>query len=146
MAIGTLAFVGTARSTTTYIYQPTITVIKKPRPVQQNYSVEFLKDFVGEVSIKQQLDTQDYNDIVATIQCESSFFADPPHNNISWGVAQFTPVTWHDFGHGDIMNPISQIEVMVSMWNKWEMHKGTPRQMKNRWDCYRLGLYKKYEK
>ncbi len=64
------------------------------------------------------------------ISCESGFHIDPlPHNHISWGIAQFTPATWKDFGHGDIMNPLIQIDVMSHMWSKG---------LQNRWDCYRM--------
>ena len=69
------------------------------------------------------------------IQCESGWniFAD---NGISYGLAQFTPATWHDFGEGDIMNPHTQIRTMAKMWKNPKL--------RNRWDCYRFGLYKKF--
>ena len=69
---------------------------------------------------------------IAVINCESGFQVNPKHNNISWGIAQFTPATWHDYGYGDIMNPVSQINVMAKMWSLG---------LANRWDCFRLGLY-----
>lgn len=62
------------------------------------------------------------------LQCEGGFNVDPlPHNGISWGVAQFTPPTWEDFGHGDIMNPYWQIKTMAKMWAMG---------LQNRWDCF----------
>lgn len=69
--------------------------------------------------------------ISSVIDCEnSSWSVDPlPHNNVSWGFAQFTPATWKDFGHGEIMNPYSQIEVMVKMFNMG---------LSKRWDCAKI--------
>lgn len=64
----------------------------------------------------------------AVIACESGFRVDPlPHNGISWGIAQFTPDTWKDFGTGDIMNPYWQIKTMAKMWKMG---------LQNRWDCF----------
>lgn len=63
----------------------------------------------------------------AVIACESSWNwkAD---NGISYGIAQFTPATWEDFGFGDIMNPYSQIQVMARMWKNPVLRL--------RWDCF----------
>ncbi len=63
----------------------------------------------------------------AVILCESGWQINPRHNNISWGIAQFTPSTWHDYGYGDIMNPLSQLDVMSKMWSKG---------LQDRWDCF----------
>lgn len=71
----------------------------------------------------------DYDEMSAVIQCESGWRVDPPHNNISWGIAQFTPDTWTDFGSGDIMNPYTQLDVMAKMWSKG---------LHGRWDCYKI--------
>lgn len=70
-----------------------------------------------------------YSQIYNVIMCESGWRINPPHNNISFGIAQFTPATWKDFGQGDIMNPYTQITVMVKMWNKG---------LEKRWDCFKI--------
>lgn len=85
-----------------------------------------LKALLKDISVKYGLD---YQKMEAVVQCESGWQIDPPHNNISWGIAQFTPATWEDFGYGDIMNPYSQLEVMGKMWSKGLM---------SRWDCYKI--------
>lgn len=63
------------------------------------------------------------------IACESSWniFAD---NGVSYGIAQFTPATWKDFGEGDIMNPYMQIHVMAKMW--------VNPLLRSRWNCLKL--------
>lgn len=76
----------------------------------------------------------DYDKMSAVISCESGWRIDPPHNNISWGIAQFTPETWKDFGGGDIMDPYAQIRVMSIMWSK---------HLEGRWDCYHILFDKK---
>jgi hypothetical protein len=88
------------------------------------------------VYVEENMDKKDAEEMTATIMCESGFQVDPKHNGISWGVAQFTPATWKDFGYGDIMNPEAQLLTMARIWGKY----------KNRWDCFRLGLYKQYLK
>lgn len=62
------------------------------------------------------------------ITCESNYFwhAD---NGVSYGIAQFTPATWHDFGKGNIFNPYKQLDVMARMWKN--------PLLRLRWDCYR---------
>lgn len=64
----------------------------------------------------------------AVVACESGYniYA---NNGISYGIAQFTPVTWKDFGHGDIFNPLTQLETMARMWKN--------PLLRLRWDCYR---------
>ena len=64
---------------------------------------------------------------IAVIDCESSWNWNPKPNGISWGIAQFTPPTWKDFGQGDIMNPYVQLETMAKMWKMG---------LQERWDCY----------
>ena len=135
MVIGTLAIAGFAKSSTTYIYQPSVHRITVERPITYVYATDWLKGYLGEVSIKYGLPANDYSEMVATIQCESGWQIYPKPNHISWGIAEFTPPTWQEFGYGDIMNPVSQINIMVKMWKVG---------LAKRWDCYRLGLYKKY--
>ena len=72
---------------------------------------------------------QEYEKMLAVIQCESGFLIDPPHNGISWGIAQFTKPTWQDFGYGDIMNPLIQLDVMGKMLNNGLI---------GRWDCAKI--------
>jgi hypothetical protein len=66
---------------------------------------------------------------IKTIDCESGFQVDPKHNGISWGVAQFTPDTWKDYGYGNILNPEYQLETMARMWSQG---------LQKRWDCWRM--------
>ena len=88
--------------------------------------------------LKTQFDTYEISDQLkiaeAVIQCESSWniYA---NNGISFGILQFTKPTWKEFGSGDIYNPYWQIKTFAKMVKSglW-----------NRWDCKRLGLYKKY--
>ena len=61
------------------------------------------------------------------ISCESSWNINAS-NKISYGIAQFTPATWKDFGYGDILNPLSQLDVMAKMWKDG---------LQGRWDCFR---------
>ncbi len=63
------------------------------------------------------------------IMCESSWNPNPKPNGISFGIAQFTKDTWKDFGEGDIMNPYSQLEVMVKMFRDG---------FAERWDCFKM--------
>lgn len=128
-----VAFIGTVSSSKTYRYQLAFTTTTAERPRLHFYSTEYLKDFASEVAIKYGLGPTVSQEMMATIQCESSWSIDPPHNNISWGIAQFTPATWKEFGYGDIMNPQSQLTIMAKMW-----HNG----LENRWDCWRLKLIK----
>jgi hypothetical protein len=66
--------------------------------------------------------------VAKIIACESSWniLAD---NSVSYGLLQFTPATWKQFGYGDIMNPYSQIKVMAKMWHD---------KLQHRWDCYSI--------
>jgi hypothetical protein len=86
------------------------------------------------MGVKYLLTTTQSQEMMATITCESGWQIYPKPNNISWGIAQFTPATWKGFGYGDIMNPLSQLDTMAKMWSKG---------LANRWDCYRLKLYEK---
>ena len=133
MIIGTSAWASTIESSKTYTYQLTSTVIKNPRPILYVYSTEYLKDYVGEASIKYGLSPTQYQEIIKTVNCESGWQIYPKKNHISWGISQFTPPTWKRFGHGDIMDPISQLDVMAKMWSMG---------LQDRWDCFRLKLYK----
>ena len=72
---------------------------------------------------------QSYEMMSAVLQCESGWQVDPPRNGISFGIAQFTIPTWHDFGYGDIMDPYIQLEVMGKMWSMG---------LNKRWDCYKM--------
>ena len=67
------------------------------------------------------------------IACESSWDINAD-NGVSYGIAQFTPPTWVDFGRGDIMNPFIQLEVMAKMWG---VHH-----LQSRWDCYNMLFFK----
>lgn len=90
-------------------------------------SREVLKRFLRARLISYGIEDQ-YNTVEAVVFCESSWRVDPPHNGISWGIAQFTPPTWKDFGYGDIMNPYNQLDTMAKMW-------ANPK-LRNRWDCH----------
>ena len=101
--------------------------ITEPRPVLKDYSREALKRYLSETfaiyGIADQIPMAE-----ATILCESgwNWKAD---NGISYGIAQFTPATWYDFGHGDIFDPYVQIQTMAKMWS---------RGLQKRWDCWRM--------
>jgi hypothetical protein len=133
--VGTLAFADTVQSITINTQQLPVTTITVKRPILNFYSTVFLKDYASEESVKYGLTDAQHTILMATISCESGWNIHPKPNHISWGIVEFTPATWHDFGHGDIMNPITQIDTMIKMWSNG---------LENRWDCYRLGLYKKY--
>ena len=114
--------------------QPVITVESKPKEIKtgKNYYQGVLITRAGLISYLETVFTQEGIEdqiprAIEVIQCESGFQVDPKHNGISWGVAQFTPPTWEDFGEGDIMNPHAQLRVMARMWRKG---------LQNRWDCY----------
>lgn len=126
--IAILAIISYARSETIHTYQLPLKETTVERPSQQVYSTEYLKSYVGEVSIKYGLSAEKYQQIMATIQCESNWnvLAD---NGISFGIAQFTPATWKDFGSGDIMNPLTQLEVMARMFSQ---------HLEHRWDCAKI--------
>jgi hypothetical protein len=127
VVIATLAWAGLAKSSNVYTYKLTESSITVQHPIQKVYAVDYLKRYVGEMSIQYGLSPQGYQELVATIQCESNFQIDPKHNGISWGIAQFTKPTWNKEGIGDIMNPITQIEVMVRMWKN---------NQEPQWDCW----------
>lgn len=132
--IGTLAIPSIVQSSKINSYQVVVPSKAVERPFKYVYSTEFLKDYAANMGIKYGLSPLQFTNLVATIMCESGFQVDPKHNNISWGIGQFTKPTWDQFGRGDIMNPLIQLDVMVSMWKNNSA----------RWDCFRLGLYKKY--
>lgn len=128
------AFIGTVSSSKIYTYQPAVVSITEKRPRLYDQSTSYLKSYASEASIKYGLSPTVSQEMMETIQCESGWRVDPPHNNISWGISQFTPDTWEQFGYGDIMNPVSQLNVMAMMWGEYHLQ--------NRWDCYRLNLIK----
>lgn len=70
----------------------------------------------------------------AIISCESNWNINAD-NGISFGILQFTKPTWKDFGTGNIFNPYWQIQTFAKMYKNG---------LRDRWDCYRLGLYKKF--
>ena len=122
--------------------QNTVHIADTVKPLPDNVSLyqgiqvtkENLKQVLayefGTYGLESQIQTAE-----AVVACESGFQVDPPHNGVSWGIAQFTKPTWKDFGYGDIMNPLSQVQVMAKMFS---------RGLQNRWDCFRTGAYKKY--
>ena len=111
--------------------------LSKTLDYQEYQGVRLTKNDLKDM-LKTQFDTYGISDQLkvaeAIISCESGWniYAD---NGISFGILQFTKPTWKDFGSGDIMNPYWQIKTFASMWS---------RGLKNRWDCFRLGYYKKY--
>lgn len=60
------------------------------------------------------------------LDCESGYQVNAS-NGISFGIFQFTKSTWHDFGHGDIYNPMVQVEVATKMWKNG---------LQSRWDYF----------
>lgn len=98
---------------------------QKPRPVQQDYSREgltrYLEDTFAKYGIEDQIPTAK-----RIILCESSWNV-RASSGISFGIFQYTAPTWHDFGHGDIWDPLVQIETTARIVKKegW-----------GRWDCY----------
>ncbi len=101
---------------------------KAPRPYQGvKVSKQDIQEMVSEqftlYGIASQIPTA-----LKVVQCESGFNINAD-NGISYGVAQFTPATWKDFGHGNIFNPLYQIETMAKMWKIG---------LQKRWDCYRM--------
>lgn len=94
--------------------------------VAQNASTARLKEYLRKVftsyGIEDQIPTAE-----KIIACESSWNILAHNGTISYGLLEYTPNTWHDFGHGDIMNPLVQIEVTAKIVKRegWE-----------RWDCF----------
>ncbi len=116
--IATFAWIGTANSSTTYTYQPTVTKTTAEHSIIYLYSTDYLKDYVGEVSIKYGLTPTQYQEMMAVIQAESGFQIYPKPNGVSWGIAQFIPSTFKLNCKGDLMNPVGQIDCMTKMWSK----------------------------
>jgi len=85
-----------------------------------------LKDYLKYEFAKYGIEDQ-YDRAVSVVFCESGWNVNPKPNGISYGIAQFTKPTWQDFGHGDIMNPYNQLEVMANMWSL---------KLQGRWDCF----------
>lgn len=76
-----------------------------------------------------------YPVLESTVMCENGFKTSGwSYNNSSYGIAQFRPVTFGELCKGDINSPYDQLSCMARIWKGY----------KNRWDCFRLGLYKKY--
>lgn len=102
----------------------------------QNFQIRPYKVYISKQGLKEAIEFQFTKYRIAdqigmvekVIQCESGWnvLAD---NGVSYGLLQFTPATWQDFGYGDIMNPYSQIETTAKMWSKG---------LQRRWDCYRM--------
>lgn len=93
----------------------------------ENPTKEQLKDYLKLVFEKEGISDQ-LARAEQVITCESGWnvFAD---NGISYGIAQFTPDTWNDYGYGDIMDPYKQIEMMAKMWKN---------NLQSRWDCFKV--------
>lgn len=90
-------------------------------------TVKELKDF-----LTQLVNTYggNYALIDDVIQCESGWRTDVySRNNISYGIAQFTPPTFSDFCDGEYKDPYAQLTCMVKMFNKG---------LSSRWDCVRI--------
>lgn len=119
--------VGSSKSPTIDTHQLAVPSKTAERPSKYVYSTEFLKDYASEMAIQYGLTPLQFTHMLSTIKCESDWQIYPKPNHISWGIAQFTPPTWKDFGHGDIMDPLVQLEIMAKMWKAG---------LQNRWDCY----------
>ncbi len=128
--VGILAFGGTVQSQKIYTYKlATISVQPQKRPVQNAYSIDYLKGFSGKVSIKYGLSPEQYLQMMQTIQCESGWKTDTfSHGKISYGISQYTPPTFLDFCDGDYKDPLAQLNCMAKMF-----HAG----LEKRWDCWR---------
>lgn len=74
-----------------------------------------LRAYLKKVAV---LDGLDYDIISNVVQHESGFRVNPPHNGVSWGIAQFTKATWKAYGFNDIMDPYRQLFVMGMMWRE----------------------------
>lgn len=125
-----LAFAGTATSSKTYTYQLTDSSTTTISLLPEIYSVEYLKGYVGEVSIKYGLSGQQYQDMMNIVTCESNWnvlaFNDLGN---SYGVAQYQPTTFKENCSGDYKDPVAQLNCMAQM---------IKRGMIERWDCFRL--------
>lgn len=88
---------------------------------------EGLKSYLSEVFTYNGI--EDYIPLAEKIiLCESGWNIQAS-NGISFGILQFTPPTWADFGEGDIWNPHTQIRTMAKM-----IRLG----LIGRWDCYQI--------
>lgn len=72
-----------------------------------------------------------YEQFYNTIDGESSFLVDPPHNNDSRGIAQYTLDTW--LGNcsktDERLDAVKSLNCMAIMWSKGQQY---------RWDAYCL--------
>lgn len=117
------------------VQQQTVNITEdktKEKPTASLYqgikiSREGLKSYLSVIFTKYGIEDQ-IPIAEAVIACESSWNINA-NNGISFGLLQFTPATWKDFGYGDIMNPQSQIITMAKMWK---------RGLQGRWDCWRM--------
>lgn len=97
----------------------------QPTSLQLPPTTAELKAYLLKVSV---LYGQDYQKMAATIRCESSWKTNTySTSHISYGISQFTPATWKDYGIGDYKNPFDQLLTMAKMWRLG---------LAKRWDCY----------
>ena len=117
------------------VQAPTIRIenastVKPPqelRPVKQDYSPEALKRYVAIQFAKYGIEDE-IPIAEAVAACESSWNWQAS-NGISYGIFQYTPATWEQWGSGDIMNPETQIKVTARLWSLGQQW---------RWDCWKM--------
>ena len=125
--IGTSAIYSTAKAPKTSDYEAVVEIPKpEPVPIKKDYSQADLKAYLSVKFAEYGIESQTER-AIAVVFCESGWNWNPKPNYISWGIAQFTPDTWHDYGYGDIMNPYAQLETMARMWSNG---------LQSRWDCF----------
>jgi len=118
----------------TITYSQPVTETPKENPPASHYqgvyiSREGLTGFLSYEFAKYGIEDQ-YEKAVAVLNCESSWLIDVySKNQLSYGIAQFTPATWKDFGIGDYKNPYDQIKTLSKMWSLG---------LQSRWDCYTI--------
>ncbi len=114
-------------------YSVSVSVSEKPLPAHTSVykGILITKNDLREI-LEEQFTTYGIKDQIpmaeAVVVCEShwNIYA---NNGVSFGITQFTPATWKDFGSGDIYNPLFQFQTMAKMFKMG---------LQKRWDCFRM--------
>ncbi len=80
---------------------------KKPSKKMDTKNLTDLQKYVAQEAVKKGYDPQI---VLRQISAESAWKTDAKSQAGAYGLPQFMPATWKDYGSGDIKNPYNQVE------------------------------------